>query len=295
MLKSSIKVEPVIKWSGSKRQVAPQIGRLFPESSKRYFEPFVGSGAMLPFRNSNTGIAGDIISELIDLWNIIKNDPETIAMEYHQRWGQLQKEGYQIYYYIRDCFNKTRNPHDFLFLTRTCVNGLIRFNGNGDFNNSFHLSRPGINPTRLREVIFQWHYFIKEVTFCNTDYRTTLQDVTGNDFVFLDPPYGGTRGRYTRDEFCLNSFYSELERLNTIGARWVLTFDGVAGEREYSYEVPEELYKNKVLVKTGNSPFTKLMKTNIDAVYESVYLNFNPAVELSNNFRHDVPKELTLL
>ncbi|MBN4051514.1 DNA adenine methylase [bacterium AH-315-M05] len=294
MLKPNSKVEPVIKWSGSKRQVAPQLGRLIPQSTKRYFEPFIGSGAMLPFRQASAGVAGDIIPELIDLWNVIKNEPEQTATEYYQRWSRLQTEGYHVYYEVRDSFNSTRNPHDFLFLTRTCVNGLIRFNSNGGFNNSFHLSRPGINPEKLKEIILKWHYFIQEIVFQNTDYRTTLDSAEKNNFVFLDPPYGGTKGRYTKDEFCLNSFFNELERLNSIGANWILTFDGVAGEREYDYELPEELYENKVLIKTGNSPFTKMMKTNIDAVYESVYLNFNPPAKLLSNFHQKVRKEPTL-
>ncbi|MBW8050072.1 MAG: DNA adenine methylase [Cytophagales bacterium] len=294
MLKPNSKVEAVIKWSGSKRQVAPQIGRLIPKVTKRYFEPFIGSGAMLPFRKAQVGIAGDIITELVDLWNTIKNEPEKTAIEYLQRWSRLQAEGYQVYYEVRDSFNAMRNPHDFLFLTRTCVNGLIRFNSNGDFNNSFHLSRPGINPEKLKEIIFKWHYFIQDVTFQNTDYRTTLDSVEKDDFIFLDPPYGGTKGRYTKDEFCLDSFFNELQRLNSLGANWILTFDGVAGEREYDYKLPEELYENKVLIKTGNSPFTKMMKTNIDAVYESVYLNFNPPTKLLGNFHQEVSKEPTM-
>lgn len=293
MIKPKSTLEPVIKWSGSKRQVANDLSRLISEGNT-YFEPFVGGGAMLPFRNIKNGIANDIIPELVNLWEAIKNEPEQTAFEYQTRWEKLQKEGHKIYYEIRDKFNETKNCFDFLFLTRTCVNGLIRYNEKGEFNNSFHLTRPGINPKTLKEIILKWNYYLKDVEFYNLDYTEVLANVKKNDFVFLDPPYGGTKDRYTKIDFDLERFYDELDRLNTIGAKWVLTFDGNAGSREYAYELPKEIYKHKVFIKTGNSPFTKMMKTTIDAVYESVYLNFQPANELLIDFGKQANQKLAL-
>lgn len=293
MLKSKIIIEPVIKWSGSKRLVAPTLSRLIPNSDI-YFEPFVGGGAMLPFRKIKKGFASDIIPELINLWNSIKNDPEKTSSEYQIRWEKLQREGFQVYYQIRESFNNSKNCFDFLFLTRTCVNGLIRYNEKGEFNNSFHLTRPGINPSTLRQIIFKWHYYLQDIKFEEIDYREALSNVKRNNFVFLDPPYGGTKDRYTKTEFNLYDFYTHLEKLNSNDAKWLLTFDGVAGSREYSYELPKEIYRHKLLIKTGNSPFTKMMKTNIDQVVESVYLNYNPGIELLSEFTDQVNQEFTL-
>jgi DNA adenine methylase len=270
------KIPPVIKWSGSKRNVASKIGQLIP-SAERYFEPFLGGGAVIPFRKTAKGLAGDIIPELIALWNAIKTNPHNTANEYRKRWEKLQKEGHHVYYEVRDRFNTTRNEHDFLFLTRTCVNGLIRYNAKGEFNNSFHLTRPGINPDTLASVIFQWHTVVKDVAFYHCDYRTLLKEVKKDDFVFLDPPYGGTKGRYTNNAFDIQELFNHLDALNYIGAKWILTFDGVAGNREYSYAVPRELYKSKLNMATGLSPFTRMMKTSVDVVNESVYLNFEAA------------------
>lgn len=263
----------VIKWSGSKRSVAFQLSQCIL-TSESYFEPFVGGGAMMPFAKAKKGIASDIIPELINLWNAIKNEPLIVAEEYANRWEKLQKEGPDVYYQVRNSFNQTRNYYDFLFLTRTCVNGLIRYNTNGDFNNSFHLSRPGINPKTLRSILEQWSKSIQHFDFYNVDYRECLQDVKKGDFVFLDPPYGGTKGRYTKVEFNLDDFYNELDRLNHIGAKWMLTFDGTAGGRQYSYAPPSDTYKHKFFVHTGNSAFSKLMENQRDTINESVYLNF---------------------
>lgn len=231
---------------------------------------------MLPFRPSSVGIAGDVIPELIQLWIVIRDRPELTAKEYELRWKRLQNEGHTAYYEIRDSFNTTRNPHDFLFLSRTCVNGLIRFNKNGDFNNSLHHTRPGIAPERLSKLIYQWNYYIQDITFVVGDYRQTLETAKAGDLAFLDPPYNGTKGRYIPIDFDFEEFYIELERLNHIGVRWVLTFDGVAGIRAYEATIPPHLYNVQLGLPTGNSPFTKLMKTSLDSVVESVYLNFEP-------------------
>ena len=278
MLKSAYAIEPVIKWSGSKRSIAPYASSLLPPS-KRYFEPFVGGGSMLPFRPSKVAIAGDEIVELIDLWIIIRDRPKQAAEEYAIRWTRLQSEGHTAYYAIRDSFNATRNPYDLLFLSRTCVNGLIRFNSNREFNNSLHHTRPGIAPARLLRILLQWSDAIQGVEFRAADYRETLATVQTGDVVFLDPPYAGTKGRYVPLKFSLDDFYHELHRLNRIGALWMLTLDGKAGSRTYDAMLPSELYKLRLPLSTGNSPFTKLMRTGLDAVEESMFLNFEPATE----------------
>ncbi len=242
---------------------------------------------MLPFRPCRNAVAGDVIEELIDLWVCIRDEPEKTAAEYTKRWQKLQGQGHTAYYAVRESFNRTRNPHDFLFLTRTCVNGLIRFNGDGDFNNSLHHTRPGIAPQRLREIICKWSVALQDVSFAKTDYRETLSTVVEGDLVFLDPPYAGTRGRYSQEKFDVTGFYSELERLNGVGARWVVTFDGYAGERTYEEALPKSLFEIRLALPTGNSPFTKLMRTGVDAVVESVYLNFDPPTKVLRSFSDD--------
>lgn len=266
-------IPPIIKWFGSKRIVASMLSQKFPDFD-RYFEPFVGGGALLPYSALHEAYAADIIPELIELWNMIKLHPATVADEYRTRWEKLQKEGLGVYYEIRDKFNQTKNCLDFLFLTRTCVNGMIRYNANGEFNNSFHLSRPGINPLSLKKQLYQWSDYISRVTFVNADYRECLQAVRNNDFVFLDPPYGGTKDRYTKKEFNLGNLFDELERLNRIGAKWMMTFDGEAGERKYNFAPPKELYRSSFLMSTGLSSFKKTMEKKKDSITESVYLNF---------------------
>lgn len=268
---------PVVKWPGSKRSVAVQLAQLMPQSDL-YLEPFLGGGALLPLRPCERAIAGDTVPELMALWKLIRTRPDTVAAEYSSRWTRLQSTGHTAFYAIRDDFNRDRSPHDLLFLSRTCVNGLIRFNKSGDFNNSLHHTRPGIDPKRLAAILARWSVALQGVDLGTRDYRETLAGAGSGSIAFLDPPYGATRGRYHPVGFSQSDLFNELERLNSLGAKWILTYDGSAGARDYAHRLPAELYKTQMVVPTGNSPFTRLMGTSLDEVNESVYLNFDPTV-----------------
>lgn len=265
--------DPVIKWSGSKRSQAEKIRTYIPDSFANYYEPFVGGGSILYVLSPERAICGDICVPLIALWNKIKDDPAAVAEAYRESWTRLQTEGYQVYYEIRDRFNKNKNAEDLLFLSRTCVNGLIRFNADGDFNNSLHHTRPGISPDRLQRILIDWSKHISGAEFYEADYQVTTTSAKEGDLIYLDPPYFHTKGRYygTID---YSTFLNYLEQLNSRGVKFMLSFDGVRGEENYTVELPKELYKRHVLIPSGNSSFKKVMDKQSLQVYESLYLNW---------------------
>lgn len=266
-------MKPVIKWSGSKRTQSTTIKSYFPAHFDTYYEPFIGGGSMLYAVNPNKSICGDICDPLIALWNEIKDNPEILAEEYEKRWLRLQNEGYTAYYEIRDDFNLNKSPYDLMFLSRTCVNGLIRFNDKGEFNNSLHYSRPGIKPESLKSIILDWSMHVKGTVFFSNDYRVTTQDAGQNDVVYLDPPYFHTKGRYYGG-INIEEFYTYLEDLNRKGVKYILSFDGMRGNEDFIVELPKELYKRHELISSGNSSFKKLMDKETQMVKESLYLNW---------------------
>lgn len=265
--------QPVIKWSGSKRSQSDKIKAFLPDNFNRYYEPFVGGGSMLYAINPSEAICGDICVPLIALWNKIKADPEELSEAYRIRWTRLQKDGHEIYYKIREDFNRNHLPEDLLFLSRTCVNGLIRFNANGDFNNSLHHTRPGIAPDRLKKILYDWSEHIQGSTFIADDYTITTLDSRPGDLIYLDPPYFHTKGRYygTIDFEC---FLNYLETLNSKGIKYILSFDGIRGEDNYTVSLPRELYKRHEFISSGNSSFKKVMDKEKIQVLESLYLNW---------------------
>ena len=266
-------MDPVIKWSGSKRSQAQFIRSLIPEDYGTYYEPFVGGGSVLYAANPNKGVCGDICNPLINLWKRIQSNPDELAQSYETNWTRLQEEGYLVYYEIRDRFNDNPNPDDLLFLSRTCVNVLIRFNSEGKYNYSFHLTRKGINPNTLDKIIHDWSSRIQNVVFLEGDYHKTTSDLTKDDFVYLDPPYQNTKGRYYGtidfEEFC-----EYLADLNSKGVRFILSYDGTRGDINYIKELPKSLYKRHMLIPSGYSTFRKIQDKKDEMVCESLYLNY---------------------
>ena len=177
------------------------------------------------------------------------------------------------YYSIRDDFNKNHSPQDLLFLSRTCVNGLIRFNANGDFNNSLHYTRLGIVPDNLEKIILDWSKHIQGTEFIAADYTITTETAKEGDLIYLDPPYFHTKGRYygTID---FDAFLAYLEKLNSKGIKYMLSFDGIRGENDFTVELPKELYKHHEFIPSGNSSFKKVMDKKSIQVLESLYLNW---------------------
>jgi DNA adenine methylase len=269
-------LQPVIKWSGSKRALVPRIRSLL-SGTGTYYEPFVGGGSVLGNVGPRNSLAGDTIPELIDLWRAIQLKPMDIAAAYERDWGLLQRIGHTHYYAVRDRFNQDRSPEDLLFLSRTCVNGLIRFNTSGNFNNSLHHTRPGIAPCRLRIILNQWSERIARTEFRCVDYEDLLRCALPGDIAYLDPPYMGTVGRYRPEPFDFDRLWQVLSELNSRGVRWVLSIDGTAGERDYSggLSVVESISKTRLLLQSGTSTFPRVMNGRKDNVGESVFLNFD--------------------
>ncbi len=264
---------PLIKWSGSKRSQSLQIVSHFPQKINTYFEPFLGGGSVLGTLSPSKAVCGDICAPLIDIWNIAKTNPEFLSKEYEKRWLQLQREGYLYYYKTRELFNKKQNPLDLLFISRTCVNGLIRFNRDGDFNNSFHHSRKGIQPVKFKKIVYNWSKIINNCKFLTKDYRGLTKRADKRDFIYLDPPYLNTRGRYFGG-IDFEKFLNYLEELNKRNIKFALSFDGKRGNKSFIAKIPKSIYKRHLLLHSGNASFNKLQNNKIESVYESLYLNF---------------------
>lgn len=177
------------------------------------------------------------------------------------------------FYQVRERFNRTRDPLDLNFIMRTCVNGIVRFSSKGAFNNSFHLSRRGMEPARFERVVEAWQRAIQEVDFVCQDYELTLERSTANDFVYLDPPYAANKQRYAED-LDLARFFTALEKLNQKGVKWALSFDGRRGNQSLLHDVPKALYKRHLLISSGSSAVNKVLNGPVEAVEESLYLNF---------------------
>lgn len=273
--------QPVIKWSGSKRSQANELISMFPDEIDTYFEPFVGGASMLRTlidsgKSVKNYICSDINQGLIDLWNLIKTNPIDISNHYKELWTELNKDDdkerkKQFFELIRERYNKEHNPLDFMFIMRTTTNGMPRYNKDGNFNNSFHVTRNGIIPDTLNKIINEWSYLLNEknVQFICQDYKAIIPNK--NDFVYLDPPYANTKGMY----FGAINNEELFDFLRNLPCKWMMSFDGISGDVDNTYEVPKDIYKEHFYIKSGNSSFKRTIGKSSDSiVYESLYKNF---------------------
>lgn len=272
--------EPVIKWSGSKRSQAEKILTYFPIEIDTYYEPFCGGASVLRrLLSSDVSVkryvCSDLNDGLIGLWNEIKNNPQEVSSYYEKLWHEMNdidddKQRKKEYFsMVRNRYNKEHNPLDFMFIMRTTTNGMPRYNRYGEFNNSFHVTRNGIVPDTLEKIVNEWSDLLNQndVKFICCSYDEL--NPTSNDFMYLDPPYANTKGMYYG---CID--YEKLwNYLRNAKCKYALSFDGVSGEVNNTWNVPEDVYSKHEYLLSGNSSFKRTIgKSNDSIVYESLYL-----------------------
>jgi DNA adenine methylase len=274
-------IQPAIKWSGSKRSQAKRIVALFPKEIDTYYEPFCGGCSVLfqlmvsDVKVKNFMIS-DLNNDLISLWKKIKSSPLEVSSGYEKLWMDLNKDDdikrkKKYYFSIRDRFNLERNPIDFMFIMRTAVNGMPRYNKNGNFNTAFHVTRNGIVPNKLEKILKNWSELLNKnnVVFENISYEK-IQSKEG-DLLYLDPPYAGTKGMYY-GSIDYKKMWGWLEKQ---GGKYLLSFDGRTTTSDMTYDVPEKLYNNHIYLASGNSSFRRIVvSSKSEYVFESLYKNY---------------------
>ena len=251
----------------------------FPTEIDTYYEPFCGGASVLRRLLSsnirvNHYVCSDINSGLIDLWNEVIDRPNLVSSYYEKLWNELNidddKQRKKDYFaQVRKRYNEQHDPLDFMFIMRTTTNGMPRYNSNGDFNNSFHITRNGISPNSLRKIIIEWSEILrtKDVKFISCSYNE-IKPING-DFAYLDPPYANTKGMY----YGAIDYTQLWDWIRSLGCNYLLSFDGVNGVNDNTYNVPQDIYSTHAYILSGNSSFKRIIGKSKNAiVYESVYI-----------------------
>lgn len=241
----SEKIRPFVKWAGGKGNLIPQLNNFYPYELKngiieRYIEPFVGGGAVLidilQKYDVQEAYAFDINIDLINSYNVIKNNVENLITNLKQietEYLQLEQEERKEYFYnkrneyntytLEENEQNIQRATQFIYLNRTCFNGLYRVNKAGKFNVPMGSHK---NPTICdEENLRNLSNLIQNVQFQYGDYKKSMEYVTENTFVYFDPPYrplNTTSGftSYTKEDFDddnqreLAEFYRELNTQN---------------------------------------------------------------------------------
>lgn len=277
-------------YQGSKRNIASDILQYFPSSINTLFEPFAGSAA-ISIAAAMSGRAkrfyiNDLNKALVDLLKKIVEEPEIIADQYKTLWTS-QLDNPRLYYDdIREKFNLTGRSDYLLYLLARCVKGSIRYNANGEFNQSPDNRRKGMRPKTMRENILGVSHLLKgKLIFSSRNYRDVLELSTPDDLVYMDPPYQGVCGnrdtRYLAGiQFC--EFVAELEELNNKSIKFIISYDGRTGEKMHGKKLPDHLELTHIEIEAGRSSQETLLGRNASTV-ESLYLSPALIDKIGNN------------
>jgi len=186
---------PFVKWVGGKRQLARQFRDmdLYPPDSfnpltATYFEPFVGGGAMFFDLLPKKAVLSDLNSDLVTTYNVIKSNTEKLITKLKEHKKKNCKD-----YFLKIRKQNPKKLSDvsiaarFIYLNRTCFNGMYRVNKSGHFNVPYGKY---VNPLICNEEnLMKVKNSLKSVKILNQDYKKTLKIAKNGDFIYLDPPY----------------------------------------------------------------------------------------------------------
>jgi DNA adenine methylase len=181
-------LKPFVKWAGGKRQLIQILRTNLPKSYNCYFEPFIGGGALLFGTQTKNAVISDINSELINAYITIRDDVESLICSLN---NHKNEEDY--FYEVRSLqvsnLNKIERAARFIYLNKTCFNGLYRENSKGQFNSPFgRYKNPNISDQdNLRLVSIYLNS--SNIEIYNQDYEETIKKAKRGDFIYFDPPY----------------------------------------------------------------------------------------------------------
>lgn len=187
-------VKPFLKWAGGKRQLLPEIRKHIPVF-RTYIEPFVGAGAVLFDLQPKDAIISDSNTQLILTYTALRDDVETVSKALGEHKNKYNEE---YFYAIReidrdkqffDGLSHAELAARFIFLNKTCYNGLYRVNSQGLFNVPFgRYKNPLIHEEATLRAVGE--YFSRaNVTIVNKDFEEVALQARKGDFVYFDPPY----------------------------------------------------------------------------------------------------------
>jgi len=269
-----------IPYQGSKRRLAQAIVAYLPGDTRKLLEPFAGSAAVSIAAayagKTNSFVLNDINSPLMELWRNIINQPTLITAQYRTLWETGLKSGIDYYNQIRSDFNRTHQPHYLLYLLTRCVKAAIRYNANGDFNQSPDNRRNGTNPNTLAQHIYKASLLFKgNVSISAIDYQEVLEIADVADVVYMDPPYQGVSNnrdpRYVKG-LSFDAFVESLKKLNNKNISYIVSYDGRTGSKVYGLRLPESLQLECMELDAGRSSQATLLGKE-HRTYESLYLS----------------------
>lgn len=267
---------PIVKWAGGKKSLLGQFQPHFPPkgSYQRYFEPFFGGGAVFFHLKSPQSYLFDLNEELIALYQVIREDVEGLIETLRQHRNE---EAY--FYQVRALDPGTLTPVEqaarFIFLNRTCYNGLYRVNRRGQFNVPFgRYDNPTIcDPRKLRAASAA----LQNAHLKVADFALVLELARSGDLIYFDPPYEPLSSTSNFTSYTRGGFSSEEQRrlaevyreLDALGCLLMLS--------NSTADLIQELYRDYQLHEISARRAINSKAEGRGVIIEYLVTNFSPA------------------
>jgi len=247
----------LLKWIGNKQRFAHEIISYFPDHYGTYFEPFLGSGAVLGSLAPTSAIASDILKPLTDIWITLKNDPDTLKRWYAARWRKFMSGDRQVVYErIKESYNRSPSAADLIFLARACYGGVVRFRqADGYMSTPIGVHQP-ITPDSFKRRVDLWRERTSGTTFLHSDFEPVMDQAQAGDVVYCDPPYVHSQAiLYGAQTFSLERLFHAIARCKKRGVHVLLSIDGTkkSGQHQCRLPIPPGLFERRALVNCGRS------------------------------------------
>lgn len=247
----------LLKWIGNKQRFARQIVSYFPSSFGRYYEPFLGSGAVLATLAPSNAVGSDSFKPLVEIWQTLKDSPESLTNWYKERWDRMMSgDKVVVYKEIRTSYNTNPNGADLLFLSRACYGGVVRFRQSDGYMSTPCGIHTPISPESFNRRVTEWGQRVLGTTFEQMEYKESMEMAEYRDLIYCDPPYSDSQSiLYGAHSFRLEELFDTIAQCKSRGVLVALSIDGTkrSGKHKVTLPIPSGIFEHEVLVDVGRS------------------------------------------
>jgi DNA adenine methylase len=223
----------------------------------RYFEPFLGSGAVLGTLAPKSAIGSDVFQPLVEIWQTLRQEPARLKRWYAERWEALvQGDKVAEYEKIKAAYNARPNGADLLFLCRACYGGVVRFRKADGYMSTPCGAHSPVPPDAFACRVDEWYKRTSGTEFLLLDYAEAMRMTKRGDLVYCDPPYRDSQTiLYGAQAFDLEHLFEVIRECKGRDVYVVLSIDGTkrSGDQLCDVPIPPGLFEREVFVNCGRS------------------------------------------
>lgn len=277
-------VPALLKWIGNKQRFASTIVSYMPDSFQNYYEPFLGSGAVLGellqqdatamYPHFERAYASDILPFLIDIFKAVKNQPQTLIEYYALEIEKYYKSPTEQYEEIRKRFNENHNGFDFCLLSRTCYSGIIRFRKADGYMSTPRGPHKPIPPQTFEKRVMLWSELVQKADFSVASFEDSMKLPEAGDVVYCDPPYTHSQSIiYGAQDFCIEQLWERIAECKARGVYVMLSINGMreSQKKDISVDIPKDLFEREILIDCGTSMIDRLQNAGKEMTNEKVH------------------------